>query len=269
MRNLDEGFRFYMCKNCNYVSSDLSFMKSAGTPCSNCGAIDAPQKFLPLSALLLREMICYFYKRAYERLEEWKVKLVEDIRQRVGRDYDGEILIKVRRKARGLYAKDRDWQKYLKKIKEGLLLDSDDEAKKANEAFLLYSAIPPEEYMAIVTMTCTLLEVLLNDLLALIAGRGDVQPRMSREEVENVWGFRRKKELFKKLTKISLNKAIAECSEGSFYSDWGEIMNRRNKFIHKGSPLLIGLDTAEKSFNLAKNCPFVFAELQNRFAIVK
>ena len=152
-------------------------------------------------------------------------------------------------------------------IRKRLCLESSEEAQKAYATLFGYSEAC-EEHKVVIILACTLLEKLFDDLLVLLYTCKGVGHAEAEAKVRRLWGFDERCRTFKKYAGLSLKDAIGQCSIRDFFSDWEEVRDKRNKFVH-GNPFAIGVDSTEKAFNLAKNAFSLFAHLQNSFCVSK
>jgi hypothetical protein len=219
-------------------------------------------------------MIAYFYAGACNRVENLQTELVSHLQDKVGRTYDPLLVIDTAKEIQDFYAKDPKsagrqavYDQMLEIIRKRLCLQSSDEAQKAFAILFGYSEAC-EEHKVVVILTCTLLEKLFDDMLVLLHTREGMDRLKAEKKIGRLRGFYERCKTFQSAAGLSLDDAIGQCSTPNFFSDWGEVRDRRNKFIH-GNPFSIGVPTTEKAFNLAKIAFSLFAYLQNRFCVSK
>jgi len=258
------------CPKCNYVTKSME-LSNTQIPCPNCGIAGISRNIFPhLSSLKLLKMIGYFYVKACNRTEDKETELVNFLREKTGQTYTPRFVTDTIRKIQNFNQKNGKKQsaddEILKIIQDCLLLRSREEA---NEVFVpLYGYNDTfEEHKVIVMLTCTLLEKLFYDLLIIIyTNKGmSMTDIVKKLEYRN---FQYRHNAFKEVTNTSLKKAIKQYTMlHRFYQDWECVRNARNDFVHK-TPYAIGVSTAEKAFNLAKNAFSLFAQLQNNFCVL-
>jgi len=214
-------------------------------------------------------MVGYFYTKACDRIEDLQAELVDVLREKIGQTYDPQFAIETARKIQNFYqkhgGKQSEYDKMLEIIRECLSLQSSEEAERVFVPLFGYSDTF-EEHKVVVILTCTLLEKLFDDLLVLIHTCKGMNWSRAEKKVRRLRGFDKRCRAFEKATNLSLEKAIGQCSIPGFLPDWVDVRKARNTFVH-GSPYAIGVSTAEKAFNLAKNAFSLFAYLQNRFCV--
>ena len=219
-------------------------------------------------------MIAYFYAGACNRAENLQSVIINQIRGNVGQIYDPPLLIETAREIQDFYyqkctqklgGEQATYDRMLEIIRRRLCLQSSEDAQRAYATLFGYSEAC-EEHKVVVILACTLLEKLFDDLLVLLYTSKGVGHAEAEEKVSRLRGFDERCRRFKKYAGLSLEDAIGQCSIPVFFSNWEEVRDKRNKFVH-GNPFAIGVDWTEKAFNLAKNAFSVFAWLQNRFCL--
>lgn len=255
---------FLACPKCNHV---VKFGKLSGSKlhCQKCGNISkTPHIFPDFSSLKLLEMIEYFYERTCHRSNDLKTKLLDIIKKELGKKYHTNLVIKTVRKIQKIYktGKRSEYNEMLKIIRKELSLKSSDEALKVFGPLLSYTDTF-EEHKVIVILTCTLLEVLFNNLLVLIYECKGMTLSQAEKKVYKLQGFDKMCEVFEIETGLIFKNEINKYSSHDFYKDWEFIRKKRNKFIH-GIPYAINRSIATKALNLAKEASNVFAHLQNK-----
>jgi hypothetical protein len=218
------------------------------------------------SAWKLLKMITYFYRAANDRADDSEDRLVKELGNLLGREFKRSVALNAAAQVRRIYGKRRnghlDNDELVSAVREKLCLESTAEAQRAIVPLLGYSDTV-EEHGAVVILTCTLLEKLLDELLVLMlqVREGDCQ-RQARESIDRLRGLDDRKEEFKRISKDSIKNAIGQSSIAWFWDKWCKVISTRNRFVH-GAPYAIDASAAEDAFQLAKSSVSVFAFLQN------
>lgn len=257
------------CPRCNYISNSEE-LTDPQIPCPKCNTQGVTRHIFPdVSGIELLEMIAYFYAGACNGVENLQTELVNDLWDKVGRTYDALLLIDTAREVQSFYQKSGrgkdDYSEMLEIIRKHLCLTSGEDAQRVFATLFRYSETF-EEHKVVTILTCTLLEKLFDDLLVLLYTSEGMDHLKAERKVGRLRGFDERSKTFQSSTGLSLKDAIGQYSIPNFFSDWGEVRDRRNKFLH-GNPFSIGVPTTEKAFNLAQNAFSLFAHLQNLFCV--
>jgi hypothetical protein len=254
-----------MCPNCNFVGRTTE-LEMPRVPCPKCNKpASSPEIFPGISGLKLLEMIGYFYRRAAERIDDTRDRLVKALEERAGRRYASDLVTNAVSEVRAVYKEgtSAEFNEMLDIIEKRFSLTRP-EASKVYPDVVGYSE-SHEEHMAVVILTSTLLETLLHDLLVFIhVARGKTWP-CARQRVKKLRGFGQATEDFHKSTGTDFETAVQGISGVDFLAEWNDVRRLRNDFIH-GKPFVLGIRVAEKAFDLALRSPTFFALLQNNHA---
>jgi len=263
---LAAALSYIKCPNCGFLDREMSLELAA--PCPNCGSSGTSKGGFPsISAVTIFKMIQHFHSEAitrYEKITDDQLQKAQefstsDIDKEKIRDVHVEISRIYNRNRRG--GGDKTYRKMLKIIQTTFMLDE----KEARQIFpTLFGSPQVYEFNIVVILTCTSLEVLLEELLTEMLRSEGSSTKVINAVLDKVRYLDPRFGLFRKLAGRKFSSPLGETEFKDFYKDWKVLRDRRNIFLH-GNPFAIGKEHADKAFELAINTFSAFAFMHNKF----
>lgn len=260
---------FGECPFCSFVSQDTELVRLAA-PCPRCGRSGSARSVFPSYSCIERlKAIADSYVRACARVSERQSALVDrissDLKRTVEPLWVTEAALQVRKLLRGSRGARPEYERVYEALQRALSLQSQEQAARALPSVVKYSdAVTEHSY--VVVSTAALFEGLLSDMLVrLLVVRGETESE-ARKRVRNTRRLCDLEKLFEETAGESLRQAVKPFGVRGSYECWRLIAERRNRFLHN-SPGAVGIESAEKAFDLAKNAFGLFAFLHNRYCV--
>lgn len=272
------------CTKCFYVYSNSELSEDMKL-CTNCGAgflnFDNPSKFPSMDVIMYYDMMKYFHIHSVKRKKEQKKEAISEISNILSKQVDwGEIEALIEEMKKNRIEKDRHTKPdYLDMNVEFDIYQTDlhliREKFFTNEKLLLkiYVAINEiqrtfNENKAVVLASCSMMEVLFNELNILLLLIRGTNPEHAENIIDKDRSFDRKEKRFWEETGCKFKNALDTEEFREFYQEWEWLRNIRNKFAH-GDHFSIDQENAEKAYELCKKTVDVYVALQNKYVARK
>jgi len=261
---LAAALSYIKCPNCGFLDREMSLKLAA--PCPNCGSSGTSKGGFPsISAITIFRMIQHFYSEAimkYEKITDNQLqKVLEFSTSGVDKEKIRHVHVETSRIYNRCGGGDKAYRKMLKTIQTTFLLDE----KGARQIFpTLFGSPQVYEFNIVVLLTCTSLEVLLEELLTEMLRSEGSSTKVINAVLDKVRYLDPRFGLFRKLAGRKFPTVLGETEFKDFCKDWKILRDRRNKFLH-GNPFTIGKEHADKAFELAINTFSAFAFMHNKF----
>lgn len=267
------------CRLCHFVSHD-AVAANPQAACAHCGLPGVRFMFPDFVPSALLELVMHYSTQANKRRDARLETLVRDVESRIGVRFEPSVLLAARQRAVQAYSQagERNWteetyQSMVDAIAVDLGLEDDGAAADVYPTLLFYRD-DIEEDVALAIVASTLLESMLSHLLVAMKMRDGTDEDSADEEVDKLRGFGirpndRSSYLNYFLThaSVSLAEALDTVGEPTFFADWAALRDYRNDIVHGRVPLATG-EVAKTARQLALRSTLVFAELQNRYALL-
>ncbi len=210
--------------------------------------------------------------RGLTAISETNQQLAASVATQIGRLCTAEQLVGIALEIQAMLARATSvggqnalYPKTLDTVRTRLSLESDEVARAVWMLLASYSDAQ-DDHKVVVTLTHTLLEALLDDLLVtllVIAGRAQLE---AEQVVEGLRTFAAQAEQFETNSHMALADAMAKTTYPWFFYAWQNVRLKRNRFLH-GQPFVIGQKTARQAYKLAEHAVGMFAQLQNTYGL--
>jgi hypothetical protein len=257
------------CPSCGFVSSDIR-LTALNTPCPRCGSCGKAREVFPgMLAVRWLEIVGECYVKAFAGAGKRQAALAEEARAILGRAPERSwlegALRTLRRLARKHYVSPADSRERLRAFKKRLALRSQEESDRLWYLLATYRDTT-NDHTGVVVATASLFEELLRELLTgVLVCKGEPYLK-ARDAVSMVRSRAQATALFKKLTGVSLSRAVREFPVPGLFDAWQEAARKRNDYVHI-TPSAVGAEASERAFNAAKNAFGLFSFLHNQYSL--
>jgi hypothetical protein len=271
---------YSQCPVCGYISSDPT-LDNPEIPCPGCGKPANLNKdwgcrimFPHLNAVTVLRSIKYFYKQTKQKTQEETERILLEIKAISKNNLKEEDLKVFKEKLREIeeeknLSDDEAWHKMMQTIASWVQVNE----TGAEEIIGILGSYPPRihEGIAVITLTCTLLELCLDNFLSDFLKKIGT-PYLVADEIFDELRYTDKKINFlNKLTGKNFKKYLKSLDNGKFFSEWKEDKNSitklRNNIVHRGHVSSISDADVKKGYNLSVQGIKIFAKLNNEFCI--
>ena len=260
------------CPHCNYVAGLAVMSSRVSQPCPNCARPGTRLLFPDVSGGELLRMIESYWVRASAAVSETNQQLADSVTARTGRAWPPEQVVGIAREVQSVLSRARStsgqnalYTKTLALVRKRLGLESDEDVQAAWILLASYSDAQ-DDHKVVATLTHTLLETLLDNLLVTQLAAAGTRYDEAEDAVEALRTFTAQEEQFEALAHVCLRDAMAKTTHPWFYFGWQDVRKRRNRFLH-GEPFAIGQRTAQQAYKLAQHAVSMFAQLQNIYGL--
>lgn len=267
------------CRRCHFVSRD-SVADNPQAACAHCGLPGVRFMFPDFVPSALLELVMHYSTQADKRRGARLETLVRDVEARIGVRYEPSVLLAARQHAVQLYnqAGEQSWtEETYQSMVDAIAVDlglEDDEAAADVYPTVLFYRDDIEENVALVIVASTLLESMLSHLLVAMKMRDGTDEDSADEEVDKLRGFGTRSNdrssylnYFLALASVSFAEALDTVGEPTYFAEWANLRDYRNDIVHGRVPQAPG-EIANVARQLALRSTLVFAELQNRYALL-
>jgi hypothetical protein len=253
------------CLNCGFASNGKG-QNTFNEACPKCSSDPSSKVAFPNESIgQFLKVIHLLFDTGQQKYDQYVEELLREIEESCGKRLDHESLLSINKSLmEGAFEKYLDYDKGIDIVKEKLNLEDE----PARNIVLSIMKLPPEieEFKAIVLITDNLLEMLLENFLIEMLKLKQTKKEIIETILEEVKGFERRIELFKRLTGMKLKTFLKEKKLGYFDKDWIQLQKLKTEIFLEASKS-VDIETARWVLRLGERSFEIFAELNNRFCI--